>query len=485
MFSQKFLSSYNFDLIYYHYDRIFGIDEIRRDKRLIWIYNALILGFYLAFSAWIFRPIATLSQKESGDYVCPEFFRNCYQYFFLEANPHGYSYNLLFALMGGLLVLLVVWGYQGKWRRAHALMSILFFIKLFFGVILNGEVSMAFEIFHMLPCFVFLFSRKKLGSLKLTLIVLYFFSGIVKIHEAWIAGTYFSTLKLGLPFIPRSIIPVVTNIGILLELIGSWFLLSQKRLLKDIIFWSLIVFHIYSSLFIGFRFPLHSLPFLIILFGGPIYQARTISLVSILSLMVFSLFNLIPFLIPGDHKITYEGMSLAVNMFDSNRQAFSRVIFFHSDGKQQEDFNTITANSFERIVPYKLWYRIKTKCEREHLNRAKWILDISNNGNAYRRVIDTENACVLDYKSLQHNEWINLNGPVVGYPGYDSYFPLGNIQNSPKPEIFLTPQIQIDSITAFLKRKIKMMIWIYSFMAFFTPFLISIPSIRRKWCLQL
>src|SRR6185295_19464735 len=87
----------------------------------------------------------------------------------------------------------------------------------------------------------------------------------------WVLGTYFSTLRTGLPLVPPLLVPFATNLVIFCEVIGCWFLLSRNLILQRgaVVFFTF--FHLYSIILIYYMFPAVMLPALLILFG-PLYS---------------------------------------------------------------------------------------------------------------------------------------------------------------------------------------------------------------------
>ena len=55
----------------------------------------------------------------------------------------------------------------------------------------------------------------------------------------------------------------------------------------------------------------------------------------------------------------------------------------------------------------------------EGIERIEWSLDHSINGNEFLRIVDTQDACQLEYKPFSHNDWLLLdddNPKVIGQP---------------------------------------------------------------------
>ena len=248
------------------YRNFFSIEEIEKSQTLQMVFYALMIGFFYSIQDLFFRDVG-LSGFTGASSLCPDYFQSCHRLYVFPSRFESWSYplfcTLLYSMIGGAIVSAVC----KKWTRAHFLILFPFFIKFFANTFLTSSISVPFETDHLFPCFIFLFARKKEDNLRLIMIFLYILSGIVKLHPAWIAGTYFSSQVMGLPLFPDSLIPVITNFVILFELVLVWLLFSKKQINKKVVFYFFILFHIYSAIYVGFRYPLLILPLFLILFN--------------------------------------------------------------------------------------------------------------------------------------------------------------------------------------------------------------------------
>jgi hypothetical protein len=403
-------------------------NEVAQSRRLQIVYYTVIAGFCLAFNASFIEPIGLVKQKVNGTFVCPEYFRGCEIFYIFSTEPDGYSYPILFAGLFLLLVVSVVAAVAGRWRIALAALVPLFAVKVFSAFFMTAYASVPFEMFHLVPCFVLLFMRDKLRSLQILMVVLYVLSGVVKFHDSWISGSYFSTLALGLPLIPRDLIPLATNLLIAMELAGAWWLLTGGWARTAVLAFFL-VFHIYSVTLIGFRYPIHCVPLLFALFAGGAPVVNTgLRPACILAAAVLAAFNLFPFAIPGDQKFTYEGTPLSLSMAEANRQTLVYISGQGPDGKPYSE--TLAGSAYDRISPYHIWFKMKYRCrELGHSQIAVKML-MAVNDHPFKTVVDESDICALEYNSLAHNSWIRLDEPGVGYPG-PNYIWLGPNRKPP------------------------------------------------------
>ena len=240
--------------------------------------------------------------------------------------------------------------------------------------------------------------------------MLYVLSTSAKVHEAWILGSYFTALKTGLPLFPKWSVPMWTNSVIFMEMIGAWFLMSKKGFLQKTILSIFVFFHLYSGILVEYRYPATILPTLLILFG-PLYRYSPppMGKKSVAGwLLVVTLFSLqiIPRAIPGDEKLTGEGNKFGLYMFDSNHQCISKVALFGVDGTISTSTQT-SELARDRCDPYHTWFRLHQICKsNQRIDRIAWTFDHSINGGPFLRIVDTPDACVLEYRPFVHNKWI-------------------------------------------------------------------------------
>ncbi|QQG38142.1 MAG: hypothetical protein HYS26_01135 [Candidatus Kaiserbacteria bacterium] len=328
----------------------------------------------------------------------------------------------------GLLALAVYLMYKKEWVLAHIALIPSFLWHFLGSFVLSGELAGNYDYYLFLLAFVLLFVPYKEFFLKLLLVLFYFLASLSKIHESWILGTYFSSLKTGLPLFPDWSIPIWTNLVIFMEMVAAWFLLSGRRLLQRAVFIFFVAFHLYSGIFVGFRYPATVLPTLLILFG-PLYAytpppltRRALAGWILVSLMFMA--QLSPLLVRGDEKLTLEANKFGLYMFESNHQCVSSATVFLKDGTQYEvRAESVSARS--RCDPYYYWFSLRAPCERDQaIGRIVWTFDHSINGGPFLRIVDEQDACSLSYDPFRHNAWIKTetDAPeVIGWPVENVY----------------------------------------------------------------
>ena len=411
------------------YRRLFSIGEIESSTALQWVFGATIFSYAVAFMSWFFRRGVTIDAARDGVHACWPYFQSCGDFLFLRTLPEGYSQSLLYIALFILLGFSVYAVSQRTWVRAHILLVPVFVWHTIVVFILSSQFAGNFDYYLAILSFVLLFAPHKEFFLKLTLVVLYFLSTAVKIHEGWILGTYFSALKTGLPLFPDWSIPIWTNLVIFMEMVGAWFLLSNQKVFRYFALAFFTIFHIYSLTIVGFRYPVTVLPTMLILFG-PWYQYQQIprdmrSLFGWMLIIVLFGVQSISHFIPGDEKQTLEGNMYGLYMFEANHQCISTAhIVRQESGSEEVRSEGISARN--RCDPYRVWFALNQLCTRntQTLERISWTFDHSINGGPFYRIVDVENACDLTYKPFSHNEWIKTlsdNPEIIGYPVENVY----------------------------------------------------------------
>ena len=140
------------------YDQLFSLDEIRNSQRLQWIHFALIAGFVMTFADFRRDPIGTISSIQTSHFTCPEYFRSCGSFFFLDSVPASYSYDFYLAGIFGLLMASVFAAVNKRWSLAHFLLLPVFISEVVFALLLTGAPSFPLIAFSTFPSF-FIFSH--------------------------------------------------------------------------------------------------------------------------------------------------------------------------------------------------------------------------------------------------------------------------------------------------------------------------------------
>jgi hypothetical protein len=401
--------------------------EIAQNKILQWSLGALVFVYYVVLSSWIASPTVTTSALKTANYLCPVYFQSCEFFYFLEALPYGYSQSILYMAFFALLAWCVYLISQKAWKLVQLCLFPIFFWHSAIVLFASDNKSANYEYYLIAFGLVLLFFPHKEFFLKLTIVFFYTLSTVAKIHPSWIEGGYFNALRTGLPFFPDAYIPVLTNIVILMEMVGAWFLLSRNPILQRSAFVFFVIFHLYSGILVMYRYPATVLPFVLILFG-PWYRYTPVpldkkSLIGWSFLFLLFCLQISPKFIPGDEKLTMEGNKYGLYMFEANHQCFSREVTIYKDGTRVESVRG-NAIARSRCQAYEYWFTLKKQCaNKPTIDAIEWQFMHSINGGPFYKIVDVPNACALSFSAFNRNHWIkdSATAEVVGYPVRNIY----------------------------------------------------------------
>lgn len=448
-----------------------GTREVEEDLRLRMLLGALLLYSYLTFTYWYGRPGLSTLGTHTFNYVPVWVFENARWLIFLDAFwTKTWFYVLFMSALLGLFWLI----YRKDCLVPMLLLAFLFANKLLY-YLSDLRLMANFHHIHLLLTFSFLVSRQKLFFFRMTLLVAYLLSAMAKLTPSWLLGEYFNSVPDKLPLLPKAdwIVTLLQQALIVVEAAGPALWFSRSRALRLGSFWTLVLFHAYSGVIVGHKYPSLMLPVLIpafLRFDQPMHQGyrfqpRHAASWAFLALATFG--GLLPLLIPGDVRLTAEGRYFGLFMFDANRAVRfrteiekddKRIVFqidrpwrngallegggaetdwrprvygeFHRGGKLIERFETETTfvdgqtillnpKLFELAAyrtngdPYLYYFWAKTLCRSYEPDRLKLELFQQLDGHAEKfKLLDIEDFCGLDpkYTPWRHNDWIRLPG---------------------------------------------------------------------------
>lgn len=405
------------------YSGIFNVGEISDDLSLKWLSGAILLGFHVTFASWMYSSTTTLRAVADNTYTCWPFFQSCKSLIWLSTLPDGYSQTTVYMALFGIIVLAVYLIYRERWAGVHACIAVLFAAKIYFTLI-NYEFKGNYDYYHNSFCLIFLFLPYKKFFSQLAIVLFYFLSTATKIHPSWILGQYFTSLVDGLPIFPAGSEIFMTNLVIVMEMIGAWFLFSRNWLLQRTVLVFFILFHLYSGILVGYRYPTTVLPPLLILFG-PWFRPYERVPLDRRAVPGWTLaggllgLQLLPHMIPGDEKLTLEGNFFGLYMFEANHQCFVTI---SNKGKIVD--RHVSVNPRNRCDPYEYWFRAKnTFCEKSDGGEYSLTFTHSINGGPFLEIVNERDLCHLDYRAFAHNSWIKLEdeAAAVGRPVANRY----------------------------------------------------------------
>lgn len=298
-------------------------EEVDRDPRLKIIGGCLLFYFHMTFNHWREGavPLSTLG-NDLFDYAPPALMENLRWLIFLDHfQTQTWLYVQGMAALFGLFSLF----YLRSSLPALCLLAWLFVNKLYF-YLADVRLFSNFHHFHLLYTLVFLISTDKLRFFRLTLVLSYFLSGLVKLTPSWLFGEYFNAVPDKLPLLPKADwVVTAASVGVvLLEFLGPLCWFTRIVWLRRLSFAAFILFHVYSGVIVGFWYTTLMLPLVVAAFLGfkePLQAGYRFSRRHLPTLAVFMfalLGGLHHFFIPGDARLTGEGRYRGLFMFDAN-----------------------------------------------------------------------------------------------------------------------------------------------------------------------
>ena len=291
------------------------------DDRVLRYYGvAVSLLLVLTSVHWIERD-AWQWLLADGDVLCWPMFEACHQWRVLGPG----AWKVVFWGMGAAGLLTAGLFLSPRWvGMAWVLLLALNVIK--YGIILTDfhlRLNQHLMALWMTAAFLFIPGRRT--TLKLLVILFYFWAGTIKLHPEWLSG---AALYARPWLVPESLLPVATAYVVVLELVLVWGLLWDRTRVAWLVLAQLVLFHLLSFPVVGFFYPLLMLCLLSIF---PLswlvnrdqptlaqqIRRKQVPRAAAATALLFSGLQLWPVLIPGDAAVTGEGRLLSLHMFDS------------------------------------------------------------------------------------------------------------------------------------------------------------------------
>jgi len=427
-----------------------------------------------ALFAFDFKSTSYRTETSEGFQRCLMPFLRCHEWPLPGAMPGSYANGLLFAAVLGLIVF-TFWQILRDNRRIWlpSLGALLAF-KIFYDFIWHFSELQNFDFFHLLPLAAFLLNtRDRLGGARMMWVLLLSLSAIVKLSDAWIAGSYFSTLKLGLPLFPDGSIPLITNGVILFEIFGSLALFSRKW--AKPVFWTWVAFHVYSTILVGFTYPVRCLALIFALFYKPEpfrWPLPQLNGCTRILLFTFATLQLVPRFFAEDPHRTLRFEGYMFNMFQANYQCSAELEY--SEGEQKKVLTISENTARKRCSPFYFLQRAQHLCRRTG-NNVALKLDQSLDGKPFYRIIDLSDACRAEARLLGKNAWLKseLESDLIGYPDRNAIFGPTTLR---KDTVYFEPRIQTSRLQDWLRghlltfQILYLLLWIASWVIFFRWF---------------
>lgn len=388
-----------------------NIDEIREDP-VLRVYGACLAAthvltfFYWKFSFSLEKVLAT-----SSEVICWPFWEDCHvfrQGALAYADWNVWLLVYLAAAVTCAFLFLLRRGCGVAWWGFLAL-------NLFKLAIVVQDFQLRLNQHYMagIACMAFLMIPGKRRFLRLLIVFFYFWAGLLKLNREWLSG---AALYKPVWFFTGGMLPVACVYVVVLEILLVWGLFSKRRSF----FWAtlvqLLIFHVFSWPVVGFFYPtlmfcllaLYPLDRLItsreqIPFSGP----------ASLFLGIFSLAQMVPWLMPGDSALTGEGRFFGVHMFDALAQCEGYAVLKKADGTSRKVNLYRTMAARIHCDPIVYFHRAKALCRSPEHGTVFTDLDLFLNvglktDSQLKPLIHFEDFCRKNpsYRWWRHNGWI-------------------------------------------------------------------------------
>lgn len=399
------------------------IDEIHRDSALQLYGSALALVNALTAYYWLLSKPASAIIGRPSPAICWPFFENC-----------GVFRLLSEAQVVALLVLLLVaslacsWVFVSPSRTAVGYWLLLATTLLKTAILLQDyRLAMNQHYVALTVALPFLFVPHKRLTLRYLIVLVYFWAGTLKLNSDWLSGAaLLGARPLG---VPPALVSAACQYVIVLETIGSFWLLARRAPLFWLTLIQFAVFHVSSFAIVGYYYPL--LMFLVLsifpatalleppsprVVGRAMAAPRRGGKATVVTAALFSMLQCVPHAIPGDAAITGEGRLVALNMFDAPVQCRAEIALWRDSG-QVEPLRARPPYLEPRIGCDPIVYRAVAREYCAVLVGTKDGAEISLRLESRRgptgvmqAVIDVPAFCSaeLEYSIWRHNDWILL-----------------------------------------------------------------------------
>jgi hypothetical protein len=264
---------------------------------------------------------------------------------------------------------------------------------------------------------------KKAEVLQALVALFYLWAGTLKLNGEWIRG---AALYESPFLVPAALLPAACVYVLVLEMVFVWGLFAASPRWRWAVYAQLLVFHAVSWKVVGYFYPLLMFgltaiyplvwlrsPERLLTFSRLRSDATTRASVAA-TVVVFSAFQLVPFLFPGDTAVTGEGRLFSLHMFDaridctggatlhwpSGAQARVALINEHTDVRTRCDPIPLRAAA-ARLC--------RALADRAGDLRVDVAIDAKRTTDERAQpLIHVDDFChqVIEYSPWHHNDWI-------------------------------------------------------------------------------
>ena len=174
-----------------------------------------------------------------------------------------------------------------------------------------------------------LVARRKAQVLQALVALFYVWAGVLKLNREWIGGAALYER----PFlVPGALLPAACIYVLVLEMVLVWGLFSSSSRWRWSVYAQLLLFHAVSWKVVGYYYPLLMVGLTAIfplvwrlapgetLTLGALRGSASVRRAVASTAAVFSAFQLVPHLFPGDTAVTGEGRLFSLHMFDARTE---------------------------------------------------------------------------------------------------------------------------------------------------------------------
>ncbi len=398
------------------------VDSFKSNKFLNLVFYIIFFDLVLLFQEWYKSSILSETLLKSGEAVCPPYFQNCKIFYLLDSSAPVYTHQIFIMLISVPLFLSLFYFINSKFKIALYLLLVPILFKFFYLYFLNYNTVLNYNYLTLIIAILLIFSKDKLFSIKVYIFFMYICSAIIKIYPSYLNGNFFQAFNGGLPILPtyfNLFYPIVVICSFIIFPTLLWHRNQYYRLTAFIY---LFIFHLYTISLVGFRFPFLCI-FLLIIFYVSDYEKFDLKRAinnKVLSfiLLISILFQIFPYFISSNYRVTGEGERLGYYIFYTNKQCKSDMSIYYKNGEIKKSEYKYT-NSTQRCDPYIEWAKFVRLCSsdidkssydidknKSSIDRVSLNFKVSLNGSRYINVINENNICNLHYSFFTHNYWI-------------------------------------------------------------------------------
>jgi len=345
--------------------------------------------------------------------LCWPMFPNCenWNYLSYSALKHFGPIYLVLAISSGVLFLFsqtVVFGLVG--------LSGLF-LAVFYCYALSFRLAGNHFLVFFLLNFVYLLLPRKIQAIQLLIASIYLMAAGLKFNGNWLSGSAIPVEWIG----NESVLRWIVNAGLLqagsvyvliLELLGTFFLFSERRAVRFFVIAQFILFHLVSIGAVGWFMPLMMCLFLVIFLPGRAKLGNSnLSRLTLVFLIGIWGLQLFPLVFNRESFLAGLGRLMRLDMYGSQVSCDNKLIAEFQDHsvaiRLDPGMQFKSKRIRSRCEPYLLFAAGKNECkrliEKKDFLRLRWSLNIKDNSfqppkNTYHQVVSELDLCSENLK---------------------------------------------------------------------------------------